>query len=237
METSGAVYGVSLGPGDPDLITLKGYRALQEADKVYFPGSLYSDGTKKSFSEGILTHHGIEADRFRGIYLSMKPDRERNEAIYEEAAKEIEADHGAGKRVAIVSQGDISFYSTFGYLLEKLHDKEVPVVSIPGVPSFLAGASTWQQSLCRQREPMLVLPESLSPERIEANLKEVPALVIMKIRKGFEQLLPFLERTEHDWFYGERLGTEEEFSTEKVADLYEREIPYFALLLIRRKEA
>lgn len=237
MEASGAVKGVSLGPGDPELISLKGYRTLQDADKVYFPGSAYQDGSKKSFSEGILRHHKIPEDRFRGIYLSMKPERDENERAYEEAAQEIVEDQGKGRSVAIVSQGDLSFYSTFGYLMDKLHEKGVAVEAIPGVPAFLAGASEWQQSLCRQRDPLLVLPEVRAPETIEAYLEDVPALVIMKVRTGFERLLPFLERTQHHWFYGERLGTDREFITEKVEKLYDRSIPYFALLLIRRRDA
>lgn len=237
MKKEGKIYGVSLGPGDPELISLKGYKLLQQADKVYFPGSVKQDQNKQSFSEKILQHHGIEPARCRGIYLYMQPGREANQSIYQEAADEIYRDFREGKTLVIVTQGDLNFYSTFGYLLEELQQKNLPLELVPGIPAFLAGAARWQQSLCRQHQPVLILPELDSTEIIATYLEQFPVLVIMKISKIFDKLLPFLENTTCSWCYCEQLGTEREFITEQVQDLYNRRIPYFALLLIKNNNA
>ena len=64
MSTESIIYGVSLGPGDPDLITLKGLKVLQEADKIYYPGSLYKSGEKASYALSILEHYKLDSNKF-----------------------------------------------------------------------------------------------------------------------------------------------------------------------------
>lgn len=237
MAAKGSIYGISLGPGDPELIPLKGYKLLKQADKVYYPGSVNPDGSRHSFSESMLDYHEIPRERFRPVYLYMKPDRDTNIAIYRETAGEIQQDYEEGKTVVIVSQGDLSFYSTFGYLLEELQQKNLPVELVPGIPAFLAGAARWQQSLCRQQDPVLILPEVSSAKSITDYLEQFPVLVIMKISKIFDKLLPFLESTRYQWYYCERLGTEREFVTDRIQDLRNRDVPYFSLLFIKNNQA
>ena len=69
------IKGVSLGPGDPELITVKGLNALKEADKIYFPGSLFSNGKQSSYSLSILDHYKLDQNKLVGFYLKMSLDR------------------------------------------------------------------------------------------------------------------------------------------------------------------
>ena len=86
------ITAVSLGPGDPELITIKGLNALKEADKVYFPGSLFSNGIKSSYSEEILAYYNLDAAKCFGFYLEMNLDREQANTVYDDTFELIQKD-------------------------------------------------------------------------------------------------------------------------------------------------
>ena len=117
---NGKIYGVSLGPGDSDLITLKGLKTLQNADKIYYPGSLFKDGRKTSYSRTILDNYNLNSEKLEGFYLKMDLERAQAKVIYETTFQQILSDYEKGLSIAIVSEGDISTYSSFSYLLEKI---------------------------------------------------------------------------------------------------------------------
>ena len=79
----GEAYGVSLGPGDADLITLKGLKTLQKVDKIYYPGSIFKDGRKASYSHTILNEYDLDTDKLVGFYLRMDLARVQAKDIYE----------------------------------------------------------------------------------------------------------------------------------------------------------
>src|SRR3954468_9642673 len=100
------IYGVSLGPGDPLLITVKGLQVLQKADRIYYPGSLPGS----SYSLGILQHYNLDESKFRGMFLNMSDDRSQAEQTYLTTFQEMLVDYNNGLDIAFVSEGDISFY-------------------------------------------------------------------------------------------------------------------------------
>ena len=81
----GTLYGISLGPGDPGLITVKGLELLRQADRVYYAGSRATDGAESSYSRRMLDCHGLAADRLRGVFVPMSEDRTVAESAYREA--------------------------------------------------------------------------------------------------------------------------------------------------------
>ena len=89
MSTESIIYGVSLGPGDPDLITLKGLKVLQEADKIYYPGSLYKSGKKASYALSILEHYKLDSNKLQGFYLEMDLERIQAREIYEATFQQV----------------------------------------------------------------------------------------------------------------------------------------------------
>ncbi len=228
------IFGVSLGPGDPDLITVKALKALKESDLIFFPGSLTRDGRTESYVRPMLDSYGLDEEKLHGFYLIMGLDRTAAEETYRETALKIILAWNEGKKISIVCEGDLSFYASFSYLLEKLHQQQIPMELIPGINSFSLAAARHQIPLCLQREKLGFLPLESSMETIEQTFLEFDTLVLMKIRIGWKTLYPRLLATGWNFFYAELLGTAGEYISSSLEELKDRKIPYFSLLIIKK---
>lgn len=235
MITQGKIYGVSLSPGDPELITLKGLRILQEADIIYYPGSLLSDGSKTSFSLPILKYYNLDESKLRGMFLNMSDKREEAENTYVATFRHLLSDYRKGLQIVFVSEGDISFYSTFAYLLKHIRQHELIVEIIPGVPSFILGAAAHQMPLAILNEKIAILPRMKNMEQLEHYLLEFETVVLIKVRSVINEICDFIQTKKLDIMYCERLGTADQFITTDIKEVQQRVVPYFSLLIIKRK--
>jgi precorrin-2/cobalt-factor-2 C20-methyltransferase len=234
MNTQGKIYGVSLGPGDPLLITVKGLQTLQQADKIYYPGSRLADGSTSSYSLQILQHYNLDAGKLQGMFLQMSDDRQSAEQTYADTFQQILADYQAGLHVAFVSEGDISFYSTFAYLLRHIHAHQLDLEIIAGVPSFILGAAQHQSSLAILNEKIAILPRMKDRDTLARYLEEFETVVLIKVRSVLHDIRSLIEQTGLQMVYCERLGTTQQYITTNIHDLENREIPYFSLLILKR---
>ncbi|MCF6405170.1 precorrin-2 C(20)-methyltransferase [Chitinophaga filiformis] len=234
MHKQGKIYGVSLGPGDPLLITVKGLQILQQADKIYYPGSLLPDGTSSSYSLQILQHYQLEESKLQGMFLHMSDNRESAEQTYAATFQQLLADYHNGLRVAFVSEGDISFYSTFAYLLKHIHAHQLDLEIIAGVPSFILGAAEHQSSLAILNEKIAILPRMKDRDTLSRYLEEFETVVLIKVRSVLHEIRMLIQHTSLHMVYCERLGTAQQYITTDINDLEEREIPYFSLLILKR---
>jgi precorrin-2/cobalt-factor-2 C20-methyltransferase len=230
---TGKIYGVSLGPGDPELITVKGLRALQGADVIYYPGSALPDGQQSSYSLGILRALGLEEGKLRGLFMPMRTDRTAALQGYEQVFYQIKADYEAGRTVAFVSEGDSTFYSTFAYLLAHLHAHQLPVEIIAGVPSFLLATAAHQLPLAVLREKVAIIPLLASTAALEGYLRDFETVVLIKVRGALDYVRPAVAAGHATAYYAERLGTPTQYLTTNLADLAGRELPYFSLLILK----
>ena len=228
------VYGISLGPGDPDLITLRGLKILRESDIIFYPGSQFQDGRRDSYVLPMLMHYQLEKPLLKGFFLKMSTDRSTAEAIYQQTAQQVVQACRQGRKISIVCEGDLSFYASFSYLLDKLKQEQISFELIPGVSSFSLGAARHQIPICLQNEKVAILPRETNMEMIEEMLKEFSTLILMKIRTGWETLSKDFGGKSWQFYYCERLGTEKEFIATDLSLLQNREIPYFSLLIIKR---
>ena len=235
MNKKGKIYGVSLGPGDPGLITLKGHKILQEVDCIYYPGSRFGNGIEKSYSLGILEQLSVDISKAEGFFLEMSLDRTQAQEIYKQTALKIKKDIEAGKHVAVVCEGDLSTYSSFSYLLDEFLGYDLPVELVPGITSFANAASAIQSPLVLLNETMKVIPRVQSTEDLNTALVENETIVLMKIKSVMDVIFPVLEQDNVSFVYAERLGTAEQFLGTDLAVLKTREIPYFSLLIIKFK--
>jgi len=227
------VYGIALGPGDPELITLKALKVLKGVDLIYYPGSITKD-QKKSFVYPILQYHGLENKELKGFFLHMSHDRSAASQTYVETAKNITEEYRSGKKIAIVCEGDISLYASFSYILTELQKVEIPISLIPGINSFSLGASKHQIPISLLGEKVAIIPRVNNIQEITDYFKEFNTIILMKIRSGWNNFHSELLRKDWNCYYCERLGTHEEYITTDIENLVDREIPYFSLLIIKK---
>ncbi|NQY05702.1 MAG: precorrin-2 C(20)-methyltransferase [Flavobacteriaceae bacterium] len=227
------VYGVALGPGDPELLTLKALRILKEADIIFYPGSSYK-GKLKSFVYPILEYHGLTDKKLEGFFLQMSLNRISAEEVYDQTVINIEKAYLQHKKVAIVCEGDLSLYASFSYILNRLKNKKLPVGLIPGINAFSLGAARHQVPLCLLNEKVAIVPREKDVKQLESYFQNFEALVLMKIRSSWGVIQELLFQKKWRFYYCERLGTEEEFISTDLNEISKREIPYFSLLIIKK---
>lgn len=228
---SGKVFGVALGPGDPELITIKALKCLQNVEKIYYPATQSSKGNQDSFSLVILKQLDVEEKKFIPINVPMSKDRSHAVKAYADLFLKVQKDVEEGKQVAVVSEGDISFFSTFSYLLEDFRKNSVDFEMIPGVPAFILGGSIGKLPLVTQNDKLLVAPDLENKQELKALLAQNQTVVLMKISKVREWIKEFIEESKLQFFYGEYLGTEKQFTCTDMDSLKDRQIPYFAILI------
>jgi precorrin-2/cobalt-factor-2 C20-methyltransferase len=236
MIKTGKIYGISLGPGDPDLITLKGLKILQKSDKVYYPGSLLPNGKTTSFSLPILQHHQLDEKKLVGMFLKMSDDRTQAEATYMATFQSMLEDYDNGLTIVFVSEGDSLFYSTFAYLLEHIQQHKLDVEIIAGVPSFILGAAQHQLPLAILNEKIAIIPRVKNSQELETTINDFDTVVLIKIRSVLKDISPFLITSGLTIMYCERLGTTQQYITTNIEDIKNREIPYFSLLIIKKRK-
>lgn len=234
MNKQGKIYGVSLGPGDPLLITVKGLQILQLADKIYYPGSILNDDKTTSYSLSILKHYHLDESKWCGMFLKMSDNREEAELTYAATFQQLLTDYNNGLKVAFVSEGDISFYSTFAYLLKHIHQHKLNVEIVAGVPSFILGAAVNQLPLAILNEKIAILPRMKNIETLERYIEEFETVVLIKVRSVINEITKLINNKNLTLVYCERLGTEKQYITTNINDLKGREIPYFSLLILKR---
>ncbi|MPQ49049.1 precorrin-2 C(20)-methyltransferase [Marinifilum sp. N1E240] len=228
---NGKVFGVALGPGDPELITIKALKCLQRVEKIYFPATQTPKGNQDSFSLVILKQLELDESKFVPVNVPMSKERSHAEKAYAELYLKVEKDVAEGKQVAVVSEGDISFFSTFSYLLEDFQKNEINFEMIPGVPAFILGGSAGQLPLVTQKDKLLVAPDLENEEELKSLLEQNQTVVLMKISKVRDWIKEFIEESKLKFFYGEYLGTEKQFTCKDIESLQDRRIPYFAIII------
>lgn len=225
----GLLYGIGLGPGDPELLTLKALRVLRSAAVVAYPAPDSGD----SVARGIVAQWLDRGQKEIAIRFPMQPGPPPRE-IYRDAAAQIEAALRAGDDVAYLCQGDPLLYGSFAGLLAAL-DPRVPVAIVPGVSSMTACAAAAGAALAQRDEILSVVPATLSEEDLAAALATAEAAVVIKLGRHFSKLRRVLQRlglleaaiyVEHATWPSERVAA--------LAAVDPATVPYFATALVRR---
>lgn len=227
----GQLCGIGVGPGDPELLTLKGLRLLQAAPVVAYPGP----ETGASFARGIVAQWLERDQREIAIRFPMRPGPPPA-AIYDEAAAQLAAVLDEGDDIAFLCQGDPLFYGSFAGIYTRLAPC-YPVSVIPGVTSLTACAAAAGWPLAQRDAAISVVPATLDEEALTRRLAESDAAAVIKIGRHFTKLRRVLERLGllRAAIYIERAT----LLNQRIAPLSEidaAEVPYFAMALICRGE-
>ncbi|MDE6451906.1 MAG: precorrin-2 C(20)-methyltransferase [Odoribacter sp.] len=230
----GKIIGVSLGPGEPELITLKALKALDAADVIYCPATRSADGMVKSRALDILRHLPVDMEKVQSCCGPMSRHREEALNAYDEVCAEMIQLAGEGKTVAVTAEGDACFYSSANYMYEKLCQNGFPVEMVAGVPAFIAAGTSVGLHLVKQRERLVVVPGDVVLEELLEAVVAKRTLVIMKVPLGEAVLRPFIARhTELQYHYFEQVGTPDEYYTASPEEILNRDFTYFSILVIR----
>ncbi|MDR0453418.1 MAG: precorrin-2 C(20)-methyltransferase [Deferribacteraceae bacterium] len=181
---------IGVGPGDPELVTVKAVRVLREADVVYVPES---DAGGRSVAEKIISPY-VSKEKIRLSYFPMTNDEEELDRRYVALAEEVTDIMLSGKKVAYVTLGDGMLYSTALYLSERLKRKGVCHEFIPGIPSYVACANLIQIPLAEKRECFAIAGVPENTEGICGFVDRFNTVAFMKISKRLPVLLEYVKK-------------------------------------------
>ena len=185
----GIFYGIGVGPGDPELLTLKAINTLKKIDAVIAPKT-----EKKEGSVALSIAKPYLRDDVEIVYQTfpMVRDFAEDKITFADNKQEILSLLDAGKNVAFLTLGDPMFYSTYIYVFQLLREAEVKIETIPGVPAFLAISSYIGRELSFGNDIMTVIPATADREKISAALNFSDTTVLMKVYKNFSEVVDML---------------------------------------------
>ena len=189
---SGTFYAIGVGPGDPELLTLKAIRLLQESHSIFVPVSRLS--TQNWVADVVEMYAGVGA-KVQTVSFSLGADRQERQEHWRQTSIEIVEQLRAGQNVAFVSLGDPLLYSTCIYLLRALQEQwpQVPVEIVPGISAYAHCAALTCFSVGEGDQPVAILPTVTAMEDIRSALQRGGTLVLMKIGRHLADIIDLLE--------------------------------------------
>ena len=236
IVASGRLYGVGVGPGDPELLTLKAARLIGAADIVAYHAGRGKQSNARRIAADLIPAGAVEEvleypvttglTEHPGGYAGAIAD------FYEDSAQRLAEHLSAGRDVVLLSEGDPLFYGSFMYMHDRLSprfDTEI----VPGVPAFAAATATAATPLVRQTDVLTVLPGTLPEPELARRLADTDGAIIMKLGRNF----PAVRRALHQAgrldgaVYVERASTDTE-SHKPVSEVDPGSVPYFSLVVV-----
>jgi len=226
---SGTLYGLGVGPGAPDLITLRAYRLLTAVPVIAWPAPEGGDSFARSIVAGCIRADHVEIP----IRVPMRTERFPASDVYDKAAEQIAGHLDAGRDVAVLCEGDPFFYGSFMYLFRRLagsHRFEI----VPGVSSVMAGGAAIARPLAARNEVFSVIPAPLDDARIEAQLGACDGAAIIKVGRHFARVRALIGKLglTAQSCYAERLTLETQKLLPLDAMTDDDAAPYFSLILV-----
>lgn len=226
---SGTLFGVGLGPGDPDLITRKAARLIEEADVIAYPTLAGGDSFARSIAADLIK---IGAREIR-MDVPMTTDRAPAQTAYDIGAAEIGEVLKSGQDVVCLCEGDPFFYGSFMYLYARL-TADFDVQIIPGVTSVTACAARAQMPLAARNERLTILPGPLPEAELKTRIEGAESVAIMKVGRHLPKIRSVLDQLNltDQAMYIERASLPEEVVL-PLAQAPEK-APYFSMILLTK---
>ena len=236
MTGRGTLYGVGLGPGDPELVTVKAARLIAAADVVAYHSARHGHSIARGIAEpylraGQVEEHLVypvttESTDHPGGYAGAMED------FYREAAERIAAHLDAGRNVALLAEGDPLFYSSYMHMHTRLTQRFDAVI-VPGVTSVSAASAATGTPLVQGDEVLSILPGTLPVDELKRRLADTDAAVVLKLGRSYPAVREALSSTGRldEAFYVERASTARQ-RVLPAADVDDAKVPYFSLAMV-----
>ena len=226
---TGTLYAVGVGPGDPELMTLKAIRLIQSGAVVAYP---LGGDSGTSFAREIAASHILEGTEEFGFAVPMRVERAPASEAYDKAAVHMASLLSAGRDVVLLCEGDPFFYGSAMYLVERLaprFDCEI----VAGVTSLTACAGAIKRPLAARNERLKIIPAPLDANVIEVELANTEAAAIIKVGRHFDKVRGVINKlglADNAMITERATGREEKIT--RLSDMVEGERPYFSTILI-----
>ena len=231
----GRLTGVGVGPGDPDLVTVKGVKALLAADVVFVP---VGDGQGPGYAERVVLAH-VPAERVARLVFKLgeAADQDGQRAAWAAAGAAVAEVVATGGHAAFATIGDPNLYATFGYLAEAVRAlvPEVAVDTVPGITAMQDLAARSGTVLAEADQSVALLPFTAGPERLAAALAAHDTVVVYKGGRLLPEVRATIAAADRlgDAVFGARLG----LAGEQVGPLPEGAAPYLSTVLVTRRRS
>ena len=230
----GEFYGIGVGPGDNELLTVKAVRIIKEVDCIFAP---------RADSKGSSLALDIVKDVCKGkrvveqVYPMVR-DKAKLEAAWMASANEIKSEIESGNNVAYLTIGDPLTFSTYCYLLQQL-SKVIPsqnIHTIPGITSYNAAASLANFSLIEQNEKLAIIPVSEDVDELRPILNSFDTVILMKVAKKLDEVIGLLEDMEliDNSLFASYIGFKNEFITRDLLSLKGAGKGYLSVIIVRK---
>jgi precorrin-2/cobalt-factor-2 C20-methyltransferase len=232
---TGTLYGIGVGPGDPELITLKALKVLQKIPHIFA-----SCSSKNSYSLALsIVRCHLNGAGIEHLPFPMTRDPQILQEAWEKNAVRVLEVLDAGSDAAFVTLGDPLTYSTFGYLLKTLKRLQpgVRVVTIPGITSYSAAAALTHTPLTEGEESFSLVSGALGAARLREVADKSDNIVMLKTYRNFGEIyrtldeLDLLDRA----VCISRCGLDGETVVENLRDLKAESMPYLSMIIIKKK--
>lgn len=236
MSGLGKLWGVGLGPGDPELMTVKAARLIGEADVIAYHSARHGRSIARSVAEPYLRDGQIEEKLVYPVTTETTDHPGGYEGaiadFYELSAKRLAEHLDAGRDVVVLCEGDPFFYGSYMYMHERLADRYEATV-VPGVTSVSAASSVLGRPLVQRDEVLTILPGTLPAPELARRLADTQAAAVLKLGRTFGNVREALAEAGKldDAFYVER-ATWQTQRVEPFADVDPDSVPYFSLALL-----
>lgn len=235
-EKKGILYGLGVGPGDPELLTLKAARILNSVDVVFAASS-----TKNSYSlaVSIARPHIFDLTAVRMLQFPMTRDKKTLQKAWKEHAMTIIKEVEQEKNVAFLTLGDLMTYSTYGYVIQYIKElsPKVPIISVPGITSYQAAAAAINRPLVEGEESLLVVSGAQGGDRLRDQAESPDTVVLLKAYRNCKDIALALE--ENDLLDNSvaisRCSLPDQEIYDDVAELCERKPKYWTLIIAKKK--
>ena len=226
----GKLYGVGVGPGDPELLTLKALRLIKENEVIAVPGKEIQASVAYQIVKG--AYEELDEKTLIPVAMPMTKDPQVLKANHDKAADQVESYLKEGKNVVFLTLGDTTVYSTYLYVHKRILERGYEAEIVSGITSFCAVAARLNMGLVEADQPLHVIPATYKAQEMDEILKRPGTKVLMKTGKKMKQVKESIEKSGQKAVMIENCG----MPSEKIYRSAE-EIPedsgYYSLIIVK----
>jgi precorrin-2/cobalt-factor-2 C20-methyltransferase len=226
---TGTLYGVGVGPGDLELMTVKAWRLVSTTKVIAYLAANGGDSTARSIAGPFMPDDAVEI----AIDVPMRVEREPAQMAYDHGAAQIAEQLAAGRDVVMLCEGDPFFYGSFMYIYDRLAGR-FPTMVVPGITSVTACAAALGKPLCARDDVLKILPATLDADRLRDELATCQSAAIVKVGRHFskvKQVLSALDLAGRATAVSH--ATQDGEAIRKVEDIEDLALPYFTTIIVK----